>query len=48
MKLINLIPRFVRLTIFAHIENQINEISTQDVEACKVLILARIAAVLKL
>jgi len=48
MKLINYIPKFVRVALFSLIEEQVGQIDEQDVEKCKELILARCAAVLGL
>ena len=48
MTLIKLLPRIVRLALFDSIENAINGISAEDVEGLKILVLARIAGLLKL
>lgn len=43
MKLIKILPRIVRLALFDHLSKQINEVSIDDVETFKGLIIAVLA-----
>lgn len=48
MTIIKLLPRIVRLALFDHISNQINEVSVDDVETFKGLVIAQLARLLRL
>jgi hypothetical protein len=46
--IIRVIPRFIREVIFLRITDQVNEVDCDDVGQAKLLILARLAALLQL
>lgn len=46
MKLVNYIPKFLRVALFSLIEEQVNEIDEQEIGQFKQTFLARCAAVL--